>query len=122
MKFPMATATWKEVFGMKIVEHCIKNNPFPIDCAVAYFRNDEYPCKINHGFYEMFFVLDGECFVEFEDTIEHLKKQDVLIIEPGKKHITRAEHADILVACTPPFSIKNVEFCPMVKTAIALGL
>jgi hypothetical protein len=113
MKFPFAKAVKKQPFGIEIIEHCISNNPFPIDCAIAYFRDKEYPCKINHGFHEMFFIIEGECFVEFEDEIVFLTKGDVNIIEPERKHITRAKYANILVSCTPPFDIKNVEFCSM---------
>jgi hypothetical protein len=110
MKFPFEKAVWKNAFGIDIAEHCVANNPFPIDCAVAKFRNNEYLWKINHNFHEMFYVLEGECFIEFENETVHLKKQDVHIIEPGRAHTTRAEYADILIACTPPFDIKNVEF------------
>jgi hypothetical protein len=113
MKFPFDTAVEKKSFGIKIMEHCIKNNPFPIDCAIVHLRDREYPCKINRGFYEMFYIIKGECFIIFEDEIIHLRKQDVHIIEPERKHITRAKYADILVSCTPPFDIKNVEFCSM---------
>ena len=44
-----------------------KNNPFPIDCAIVHFRNNTYPCKINRGFFEAFFVLEGECEIIFEN-------------------------------------------------------
>jgi uncharacterized protein YjlB len=110
MKFPLEKAVWKNIFGIDIAEHCVANNQFPIDCAVAKFRNGKYPWKINHNFHEMFYVLEGECFIEFEDETVHLKKQDVHIIEPGIAHATHAEYADILIACTPPFDIKNMEF------------
>jgi hypothetical protein len=110
MKFPFENAVWKNAFGIDIAEHCIANNPFPIDCAIAKFRSTRYPWKINYNFHEMFYVLDGEVRVEFKDEIVYLKKQDVHIIEPGRAHATCAEYADILIACTPPFDIKNVEF------------
>jgi mannose-6-phosphate isomerase-like protein (cupin superfamily) len=110
VKFPLENAIWKNVFGIDIAEYCTTNNHVPIDCAVAKFRNNAYPWKINHNFCEMFYVLNGECFIEFENETVHLKKQDVYIIEPDRLHTTRAEYADILIACTPPFDIKNVEF------------
>jgi mannose-6-phosphate isomerase-like protein (cupin superfamily) len=110
MKFPFENAKLKTVFGIDIVEHCAENNPFPIDCAIAKFRNGKYPWKINHGFHEMFYVLDGECFIEFEDESIHLKKQDVCIIEMERAHATHAEYADILIACTPSFNANNMEF------------
>jgi hypothetical protein len=110
VKFPFENAVWKNAFGIDIAEHCVASNSFPIDCAIARFRNGKYPWKINHNFHEMFYILDGECFVEFDDGIIHLKKCDVYIIEPERKHTTSAEYADVLIACTPPFDIKNVEF------------
>jgi mannose-6-phosphate isomerase-like protein (cupin superfamily) len=116
VKFPFEKAIWKNAFGIDIVEHCVANNPFPIDCAIAKFRNNEYPWKINHNFHEMFYVLEGECFIEFDDETVHLKKQDVHVIEPGRAHTTRAEYADILIVCTPPFDIKNAEFLDKPKT------
>ena len=111
MKFLQTDALVKEAFGMKIVEYCEGKNPFPIDCAVVHFRNNQYPWKINHGFYETFFVLEGECTIEFEDEIVLLSKHDFFVIEPERKHTSKAESADVMVACTPPFDIKNVEFC-----------
>ena len=111
MKFPKTDVLVKEAFGMKIIEYCEGKNPFPIDCAVVHFRNNQYPWKINHGFYETFFVLEGECTIEFEDETVQLSKHDFFVIEPERKHTSRAEFADVMVACTPPFDIKNVEFC-----------
>ena len=113
MKFPFENSVRKKIFGIEIVEYCGSDNLFPIDCAIAYFRNNKYPCKINHGFYEMFFILEGSCSVIFENSVVELQKNDMHIIEPEKKHITRAEIADILIICTPPFDTKNVEFCEM---------
>ncbi len=113
MKFSAEQGMHKKAFGIDIVELCSSNNPFPIDGAVAYFRNNEYPCKINHGFYEMFYILDGECSIVFEDKVVELKKGDMHVIEPEKKHITQAKYADIFIVCNPPFDIKNVEFCEM---------
>jgi mannose-6-phosphate isomerase-like protein (cupin superfamily) len=110
MRFQFENALWKKPFGLEIAEYCTANNPFPIDCAIAKFRNNKYPWKINHNFHEMFYVLDGECFIEFKDETVHLKKQDAHVIEPGRAHTTYAEYANILIVCTPPFSIKNVEF------------
>ena len=111
MKFARNEAETKEAFGMKIVEYCEEKNPFPIDCAVVHFRKSQYPWKINHGFYETFFILDGECTIEFENETVQLSKHDFFVIEPERKHTSRAEFADILVTCTPPFDTKNVEFC-----------
>ena len=114
MKFSSENAIEKEVFGIKITEYCNPDNPFPIDCAVVHFRNNEYPCKINHNFYESFFVLEGQCSITFEDKkVIKLSKYDFFIIEPGKKHISKAEFADVMVCCNPPFDIKNIEFCKM---------
>ncbi len=110
MKFPFDNAVLKNAFGIDIVEYSTDNSMFPLDCAISKFRDGKYPWKINHNFHEMFFVLDGTCFIEFEDELVHLKKQDVYIIEPGRKHCSRAKYADILISCTPPFDIKNVEF------------
>ena len=112
MKFGAQEVLELEAFGIKIKEYCMgKNNPFPIDCAIVHFRDNAYPCKINHGFFEAFFVLEGECEVVFEDETVHLCKHDFHIIAPEKKHITRAKFADLLVCCTPPFETKNMEFC-----------
>ena len=111
MKFAQKDILVKEAFGMKIDEYCEGRNPFPIDCAVAHFRNSQYPWKINHGFYETFFVLEGECCIEFEDKTVTLSKHDFFVIEPEKKHTSRAEFADVVIHCTPSFDIKNVEFC-----------
>ena len=111
MKFAKENAEIKEAFGMEIVEYCEDKNPFPIDCAVVHFRNNQYPWKINHGFYETFFVLEGECIIEFENETFTLSKHDFFVIEPEKKHTSRAKSADVMISCTPPFNIKNIEFC-----------
>jgi mannose-6-phosphate isomerase-like protein (cupin superfamily) len=108
----LETAIVKNTLGIEITEYCSNITNLPIDCAIAKFRNGEYPQKINHNFYEMFYVLDGECFIEFEDERVHLKKHDVFILEPEKKHSIKAAYADILISCTPQFDIKNVEFNP----------
>lgn len=111
MKFSKENTETKEAFGMKIVEYCGEKNPFPLDCAVVHFRNDQYPWKINHGFYETFFVLEGECTIEFENETVKLSKHDFFVMEPEQKHTSRAKFANVIVMCTPPFDIKNVEFC-----------
>ncbi len=111
MKFARKDAETKEAFGMEIVEYCNETNPFPIDCALVHFRKHQYPWKINHGFYETFFVLEGECIIEFENETVTLLKHDFFVIEPERRHTSRAEFADVIVTCTPPFDIKNMEFC-----------
>lgn len=111
MKFSSQDCIKKECFGMKIFEYCRVDNRFPLDCAIVKFRNNKYPWKINHGFHEAFFILEGECFVEFENETVQLSKHDFFIIEPEKKHTTFAIFADIVVCCTPPFDMKNVTFC-----------
>ena len=112
MKFSSQDCVRKECFGMEILEYCCNNeNRTPLDCAVVKFRNNKYPCKINHGFYESFFILEGECFVEFENETVQLSKHDFFVIEPERKHTTYAKFANIVVCCTPPFDIKKVTFC-----------
>lgn len=111
MMFSQKGVKTKEVFGMKIDEYCEGGNTSSIDCAVAHFRNSRYPWKINHGFYETFFVLEGTCTIEFENETVTLAKHDFFVIEPERKHTSRAEFADVVINCTPPFDIKNVEFC-----------
>jgi Uncharacterized conserved protein, contains double-stranded beta-helix domain len=96
---------------MKIDEYCEGKHSFPIDCAVAHFRNSRYPWKINHGFYETFFVLEGTCTIEFENETITLSKHDFFVIEPERKHASCAEFADVVIHCMPPFDIKNVAFC-----------
>lgn len=116
MKFSAQDVVKLEAFNIKITEYCMgKDNPFPIDCAIVHFRNNAYPCKINHGFFEAFFVLEGECEILFEDKTVQLYKHDFHIIEQEKKHITKAKFADLLVCCTPPFKTKNMEFCEFYK-------
>lgn len=75
MKFSFENAVLKNAFGIDIAEYCGANNPFPIDCAVAKFCSGKYPQKINHNFHEMFYVLEGECFIEFDDETIHLKNR-----------------------------------------------
>lgn len=110
MKFSKKDSLVKEAFGMKIVEYCEGEHRFPIDCAIVHFRNSQYPWKINHGFYETFFVLEGECTIDFENETVHLSKHDFFVIEPERRHSTKAISADVLINCNPPFDIKNVEF------------
>ncbi len=111
MKFAKADVEIQECFGMKIDEYCVGKNPFPLDCVVVHFRNNQYPWKINHGFYEAFFVLEGECTIEFENDTVTLMKHDFFVIEPELKHTSRAKFADVMITRTPAFDIKNVEFC-----------
>ena len=85
MKFSSQNCIKKECFGMKIFEYCCVDNRLPLDCAVVKFRNNKYPWKINHGFHEAFFILEGECFIEFENETVQLSKHDFFIIEPEKK-------------------------------------
>ena len=114
MKFSFKDVIEKNVFGMKIVEYS-QSTSIPIDCAIAYFRNSEYPCKVNHNFYETFFILNGECTIIFDDEEVTLSKNDFFIIEPEKRHSSKAEFADVMICCVPPFGIKNVEFCKTEK-------
>ncbi|MDR1208203.1 MAG: cupin domain-containing protein [Holosporales bacterium] len=116
MKFTIEKIVWKNAFGIDIGEYFSSDNRLPNDCAIAKIRNGKYPRKINHGFYEMFYILDGECFIDLQDEVIQLKKQDVYVIEPEQAHTTRAEYADVLIFCTPPFDIKNVEFLEPLPT------
>lgn len=114
MKFSYNDAIEKQAFGIKILEYYNRlssNDSYPLDCAMAYFRNNEYPCKINHRFYEMLIIMNGECAIEFIDETINLQKFDMYIIPPEKKHTIKAINADVLIICTPPFNPKNVEFC-----------
>ena len=71
MKFSAQEVLKLEAFGIQIEEYCEgKENPFPIDCAVVHFRNNEYPCKINHGFFEAF--LCSKASVKFFSRTERL--------------------------------------------------
>ena len=99
MKFSTQEVLKLETFGLQVEEYCEgKENPFPIDCAVVHFWNNEYSCKINHGFFEAFFVLEGECEILFEDeTAVPLQKHDFYVIEPEKKHVTKEKFADLVV-------------------------
>lgn len=65
MKFSQSDVYLKNVFGIKLTEYCTKIKNLPIDCAIAKFRNNEYPWKINHNFHEMFFILNGNCDIIF---------------------------------------------------------
>ena len=49
MKFPFDKTVEKDGFGVKILEDLMRENLFSIRYGIAYFRNDEYPCKINSG-------------------------------------------------------------------------
>jgi len=109
MKFGYQSTEVKNAFGMDIIEYGVDAR-YPIDCAIAKFRNSEYPWKINVGFYETFFVLDGGCFIEFDDEKITLEKHDFFIIEPNKKHRSYADFADVIINCTPPFDVANVKF------------
>ena len=74
MKFTKENASTVTVFGMDIIDYCHEAKKLPIDCAIAKFRNSEYPWKINRNFHEMFFVLNGECEVIFRDQTFLLKE------------------------------------------------
>lgn len=45
----------------------------------------------------------------------HCKNMIFTVIEPEKKHVTKEKFADLVVFCTPPFEIRNVEFCEFFK-------
>ncbi|MDR2200598.1 MAG: AraC family ligand binding domain-containing protein [Puniceicoccales bacterium] len=98
--------------GIEVGEYFSENNPFPLDCAVVKISDGQYPRKINHGFYEMFYVLEGSCEIDFGDDILKLSPKDVYVISPEKTHTIRAKFVRLLVVCTPPFALKNVEFIP----------
>lgn len=85
MKFSLNNANIGTHFGIEITDYCGKDNPFNMDCAIAKFRNKRYPWKINHNFQEMFFILEGECVIEFQNETIILEKGDVYIIPPGEK-------------------------------------
>jgi len=110
MKFSSENTTTNTYFGIEITDYCGKNNPFHIDCAIAKFRNGKYPWKINHNYEEMFFVLDGDFTIDLENDTIILKKNDVYIMQSGVKHCVHSIDADVLIACTPPFNMKNIEF------------
>ncbi len=109
MKFSREKVLTKKLNnGLFIDEYCPDNNPYPIDGAVAHFRNGSYPWKQNKEFYELFFILEGTLTIEFKNSKIILEKGDVFIVEPNKSHTIYADFADVFIACTPPFDVKNV--------------
>ncbi len=111
MKFAKKDIQTKELQeGLTIDEYCKPDHPFPIDGAVAHFNNGECSWKTNKGFYELFYVIDGQLTIEHEDEKTMLEKGDMYIIEPDKKHRTFSDKADIFIVCNPPFDVNNVEW------------
>ncbi|MDR1026568.1 MAG: cupin domain-containing protein [Lactobacillus sp.] len=109
MKFELKNAELKKFGNFEILEYPNRDK-FPLDGAVVKVKNGVYPKKINHGFYELFYVMKGYYDVEIDGNVTRVNEGDMFIIEPEKAHRCTAEHAEMFVVCTPPFDIKNVEF------------
>lgn len=112
MKFAKQNAYNKQVKdGFDILEYCHPDkHTFPLDGAVATINGAEYPSKINHGFFELFYVLEGTLTIEISGERVVLEAGDMYIIEPEKEHKTSAKYAKFFIVCTPPFKIENCEF------------
>lgn len=109
-KFSPDNANVKKGFGAEIREYCDRSNPFPISCALVRYRNSSgFPWKINHAFYESFFVINGECFIELEDETIKLNEGDFFVLAPETAYRSRAEFADVVIECTPPYDDNKVE-------------
>jgi len=55
---------------------------------------------------EVYYVLKGSIAVEVDDSTEHLKKNQMIMIFPNTNHKawkTSKENAEILVVCCPPW-------------------
>jgi len=56
---------------------------------------------------EVYYVLKGAIDVELDGTIEHLEKDEMIMIYPNTNHKARKtseEDAEILVICSPPWA------------------
>ena len=82
---------------------------FPIDGAIVKIENGVFPLKINHGFYALFYIIKGSLELEVEGKVEVLNGGDFYILEPELRHRMRADYAEMIEVCHPPFDVKNVE-------------
>jgi mannose-6-phosphate isomerase-like protein (cupin superfamily) len=56
---------------------------------------------------EVYYVLKGSIDVDVDDKVEHLKRDEMIMIFPNTNHKawkTSKEDAEILVICCPPWS------------------
>lgn len=110
MKFSIDNMVCKqEMEGFKVWEPEDRAR-FPLDGAYIKAEKCKYPPKINHGFYELFYIIKGTYFLNLNGEEIVLNKGDFYILEPEIKHSGRADYAEMVVVCNPPFDIKNCEF------------
>jgi len=97
---------------LEIVEYCSPKERLqvPLDGAVGYFKKGSFGPKVNTGFTELFFVLDGCLTIEIDTSVLHLKKEDMFIVPEGKVHTLHGDSARLFISCTPPFSPEKVSF------------
>lgn len=94
--------------GLDVYEY-LKDTTYPIDAAVAVFKNAKHPAKINKGFFELFYIIDGVLNIEINGKIEELNQGDVFMVEPNKLHKIFADFAKVFIVCNPPFNPNNIE-------------
>lgn len=98
--------------NLEVFEYCniIESTEREMDGAIAYFKAGSFGPKINKGFTELFFMLEGELVIKLEGETFNLKKDDLFIMPKNKKHILYGYDAKIFISCTPPFDVKKMEF------------
>lgn len=112
MEFLKNKAITKDVGnGITVDEYCAGSGDLPIDGAVVHYRSGTYPWKKNRDIYELFFVLNGKLTIETEKEKHTLSPNDMFIVQPGIKHTSYAENADVLIVCNPPFDLEKMVFC-----------
>ena len=98
--------------GLVIGEYCTLSElgSLPIDGAIALFTSGQLGPKINRGFTELFFVLEGKLEIEMDNRRVVLEKEDLFIMPKDRVHTLYGYNAKIFIVCSPPFDPNNMEF------------
>jgi mannose-6-phosphate isomerase-like protein (cupin superfamily) len=97
-------------YGVQIFRYDFSSLNLPFDFVFAKFKKAYFPWKKNHGFYELFYVIEGDIEIIFEDDIEFVWARDIYIIKPEVKHSIKSDAAKAILCCSPRFIPENVEF------------
>ena len=94
----------REKITLETIKKKVKGNWDPVDIVEiddykmkAYVAEGEYPNMHLHNKDKLFFVLEGDLEVLFEDYSVKLKKNEGYIVKAGEKHRSRSRGKSIIM-------------------------